>query len=113
MDNSTAEYTFIKAFFNNQQTPPHVDIKIATIPLSPDRASYEDDKTPGSEIGDYPERTGTIATSSTSYFPHPTPKKDVNVDLMWKQIMEPVLEYCQVSPFFSTRASLRIPFRTL
>ncbi len=99
MDNSTAEYAFIKSFFNNQQIFP-LDVKTsvpsATTPLSPDRVSFEDDKTPPrSEFGDELEKTVVMTGSSAAPF-QPPQTKAANVDLIWKQVMDPVLEYCQV-----------------
>ncbi|KAF8631583.1 hypothetical protein AX15_002333 [Amanita polypyramis BW_CC] len=99
MDNATAEYIFVKAFFNNQQTLSHPGVETSvpttTTPLSPDRTSFEDDKTNlGSETGDYPERADAMTASSTTLFPK-SKKEHINIDLIWKQIMEPVLEYCQ------------------
>ncbi|KAF8351571.1 vacuolar sorting protein [Amanita rubescens] len=95
MDNSTAEYAFIKSFFNNQQIFP-LDVKTsvpsATTPLSPDRVSFEDDKTPPrSEVGDEP----VVMTGSSAAPFQPPQSKAANVDLIWKQVMDPVLEYCQ------------------
>lgn len=113
MDNSTAEYVFIKSFFDNHQILP-LDVKTsipsATTPLSPDRASFDDDKShSASEVGD---DTGIMTGSSAASFTPPT-SKTTNVDIIWKQIMDPVLEYCQVSVFSCNRAALTFMHRTL
>ncbi|KAK2466118.1 hypothetical protein APHAL10511_001760 [Amanita phalloides] len=93
MDNSTAEYTFVRSFFSDQQFVPPSDIQTsipyAMTPLSPERLSFEDDKMiSGSEMGDNPDRAIVLTAPSLK-------KEHVNIDLIWKQIMEPVLEYCQ------------------
>ena len=116
MDNSTAEYVFIKSFFDSHQILP-LDVKTsipsATTPLSPDRASFDDDKShPGSEVGDYTEKTDIMTASSAASFAPPA-SKATNVDIIWKQIMDPVLEYCQVSVISCDRAALTSMHRTL
>lgn len=116
MDNSTAEYVFIKSFFNNYQILS-LDVKTsipsATTPLSPDRTSFDDDRShPGSEVGDYTEKTGIMTGSSSASFTPPT-SKATSVDIIWKQIMDPVLEYCQVSVIPCDQAALTFMRRTL
>ena len=73
----------------------NTSIPSATTPLSPDRASFDGDH-PGSEVGDFTERTGIMTGSSSASFT-PQTAQATNVDFIWKQVMDPVLEYCQVS----------------
>ncbi|KAF8639930.1 hypothetical protein AX17_001180 [Amanita inopinata Kibby_2008] len=101
MDNSTAEYTFVNAFFNNPQPYPPIDLKssktTATTPVSPDRESFaEDQSNVGSEFGEHLEVAGNTTAVSATFSPAtPSKKEPGSIDTIWKQIMEPVLEYCR------------------
>ncbi|KAM6495996.1 vacuolar sorting protein [Amanita muscaria] len=101
MDNSTTEYTFIKSFFNHSPTLPSLGsrnpIPVVHAPQSPDRLSFAEERTNiGSEWGDETQMTAGPAAPISTASPPSTLKKDQNnIDLIWKQVMEPVLEYCQ------------------
>ncbi|PFH51402.1 hypothetical protein AMATHDRAFT_74956 [Amanita thiersii Skay4041] len=96
MDNATAEHKFVNVFFNVDDNLVFGDLRsvVPTVstPLSPDRVSFTDDKTnEESEIGDYPDKISNLKMQS----PASARKNQAALDIIWKQIMEPVLEYCQ------------------
>ncbi len=96
MDNSTAEYAFLSSFFNVSPSIITLDTKHSSTPLlSPDRGVFSEVRSSGAS--DY---GGQQVASSTSDLAGTAKAKDeqVNYDLLWKQIFDPVLEYCKVNP---------------
>jgi len=101
MDNATAEHNFISNFFtadiltssdSQAHNSPHPN---ASFPF-PDNGgsqskfgsdSDEDQVDTASEINTSLQRGGTKA-------------EQTNSDTIWKQVLDPVLEYCQVRVFF-------------
>jgi hypothetical protein len=109
MDNVTAEYSFVTSFFS-QEAPTlslsfkeHNDLMLS--PTTTVKGGFDEPRsTFKSEIGGHVPRGRSIANSVN------TPRGDnmkmerAPLDVIWKQIMDPVLEYCQVcdakSPFY-------------
>ena len=99
MDNATAEYTFISSFFINEplQTVASSDSSSLFSPtlLSPtqEHASFG-----GSELGEK-RRTASVSSfnMTTPSFATAMKEDQAAADSIWKQVMDPVLEYCQVS----------------
>jgi hypothetical protein len=101
MDNATAEYNFISNFFttdifmalesqaHNSPYPP------APLPF-PDNGDSQ--SKPESDSG---EDQVDIATETYSRLQREgTKAEQANSDAIWKQVLDPVLEYCQVRVFF-------------
>lgn len=115
MDNATSEYAFITSFFAVEPAPAPSTSKeqstsgsmfSPTSMLSPSRGVYEDRSISGSDAGYSPQtpraRVDSFATS-VNLTPRPqnhsqsVPKTDRSVlDSIWKQVMDPILEYCQI-----------------
>ncbi|KAL1701623.1 Sac2 family-domain-containing protein [Schizophyllum commune] len=97
MDNATAEYTFISSFFINEplQTVASSDSSSLFSPtlLSPtqEHASFG-----GSELGEK-RRTASVSSfnMTTPSFATAMKEDQAAADSIWKQVMDPVLEYCQ------------------
>ena len=95
MDNATAEYTFVKGFFSIESKNP---LPPSTALLSPDGGNFVDNKSfAGSDHGggDRP------ATTPTDVMVAPRKEELAAADTIWKQILDPVLVYCEVSSFLS------------
>jgi hypothetical protein len=93
MDNATAEYIFVTTFF---QTSPERRIKVRndSIPSLPAQDSaFERRSQNGSENdGGQPTIADTISSANIA-----AAKSDQStLDAVWQQIMDPVLDYCQV-----------------
>ncbi|KAI0832302.1 Vps52-domain-containing protein [Trametes gibbosa] len=106
MDNATAEYSFITTFFAHEPRPPmHTKDSSRSIMspplLSPTNGDFEDTQShPGSDFGGEaaaPRRRVTSITSVMSAgLQEPSQKEDLaSLNALWKQVMEPVLDYCQ------------------
>lgn len=121
MDNATAEYAFISAFFAPPPTP--TPVSGAQSPTStgggalfspsepillPQDQSIEDIRRPsigGETVGSPPpiRRTLSLARSisndlhNSAIVPRNLSKEELaNLAALWKQVMEPTLNYCQV-----------------
>lgn len=116
MDNATAEYTFVTSFFAAEASVSPLSAKDTlfspTAMLTPVKGGFDDRRSvAGSEVGGQTSRTR--ADSLAPYTPtRAIMKADrVPLDAIWKQIMDPVLEYCQVddtiSPLFCCRPLTR------
>ena len=104
MDNATAEYTFVTAFFSYDAIGPTSESNSATLSptafLSPDRGTFiERRSTVGSDYGG--QRVRSAGMDSANGLPVNATQKEAQatVDALWKQIMDPVLAYCEVCPF--------------
>ncbi|KAI0796778.1 Vps52-domain-containing protein [Abortiporus biennis] len=106
MDNSTAEYTFVSTFFATDPLPtsPSKDPSNTLSPsslLSPTQGDYDEvrsnpgsDYTPGSPTT--PRRRVNSMNFAMSMGQSLSPKEEQNhLNNIWKQIMDPVLEYCK------------------
>jgi hypothetical protein len=101
MDNATAEYTFVKAFFSSDSTvptdEPSTSVTSPSELLSPDQGAFtEQQSMVGSDYGAQPVRSAS--TASANGFSVDATQKDAQatVDALWKQIMDPVLGYSEV-----------------
>jgi hypothetical protein len=94
MDNATAEYSFIRQFFNRDE-PTTTDSSATNDPATGDLGLEE--SVPGSpvELKRRESGLGSVRTMQNSA----AKKKadDVYFDGIWKQVMEPVLQYADVS----------------
>jgi vacuolar protein sorting-associated protein 52 len=97
MDNATAEYTFITTFFQVDPGPAAIEhihpFGSPTALLSP--GSYLEpnrQSQTGSDFDIQPSHDDSIRRVSTVA----VKEEQANMDAIWKQIMDPVLEYCQV-----------------
>ncbi|KAF9006504.1 Sac2 family-domain-containing protein [Cyathus striatus] len=100
MDNATSEYTFISSFF----APPHQDLQsgiaspTALLSPAPNTGLFAEPRSDtGSEYGG--QLSTPIAPVSGGnnglMLPAASKEEQVVVDTIWKQIFDPVLEYCQ------------------
>lgn len=100
MDNSTAEYAFISRFFD-----PNATVASPTSPLLSPRSSIPGDNVPPEFVGfNFPGRTrpGGVITDLPPPIAMPSrsntnKEQQALLDGLWKQVMDPALEYCQVS----------------
>lgn len=102
MDNTTAEYAFLSAFFNvppsiitvNAKEPP----LSPTASLSPERGAFSDLRS--SSTSDYGRHRavsgGSITFSDLTAGPN-SKEEQTSYDTLWKQIFDPVSEYCKVN----------------
>ena len=113
MDNATSEYAFISSFFSNdialpQQNSSSPAATGGTGIVSPDGAgSFFGMRSPsGSDFGLNVQQPLRSAMSSTTpglggfvSFVAKSKEEQAVIDTIWKQVMDPVLEYCQVRAF--------------
>lgn len=137
LDNGTAEYAFISSFFN---TPAVIQAHISSPPLSrsnsgigsngsmllsppqtsPTNGEFEETNNNGSEAGWTP-RARLSSINSVLGMPTPlsgTAEKDpkeeqANLSALWKQIFDPVLEYCQTYITTNLQPHPTIPLLTM
>jgi len=101
MDNGTAEYAFITRFFDE-----HAPIlSPVSSPVSPGPASSLPHEFGGFNFAGH-SRTGSVVLESPPPLATPvreniTKEHQVQLDTIWKQVMDPVLEYTQVGFFHS------------
>lgn len=101
MDNATAEYTFVKMFFSPKVILPTEDsdnsLLSPTLLLSPDRGGFLEQRSiSGSDYGGQRNRSASI-TGNTDFSVDAARKEaQATLDTIWKQIMDPVLGYCEV-----------------
>lgn len=106
MDNATAEYTFISSFFPNPASlpapEPRAQVPATATLLSPD-GSFGDTQTPtGSELGTpRPLSSTTPGLGGFVSFIAKSKGDQAVIDNLWKQVMDPVMEYCQVGQCLS------------
>lgn len=104
MDNATAEYAFVKTFFSVEVALPQSESSNLVLSpsalLSPDRGSFAEQRSnPGSEYGEQHNAISSIANAPSLLAAAVSIKEEqATTDALWKQIMDPVLEYCQVCP---------------
>jgi len=94
MDNATAEYSFVTDFFEKENRQP-------TAPLrTPSSVTFEERTDSGSEGRlTIPMATPTVGKGSAEQAQNDQIRKEERkaLDAIWKQIFDPVLEYCRVS----------------
>ncbi|RDX55491.1 Vps52-domain-containing protein [Lentinus brumalis] len=107
MDNATAEYAFITAFFANEPRPPLLskdsNNSIMSPPiLSPTKEAFDEPRSnPGSDFGSEsvsPRRrvtsiTGVMNAATQDQQSHK--EEQASLHAIWKQVMDPILDYCQ------------------
>jgi hypothetical protein len=105
MDNATAEYSFVTSFFALETEVSPRSSKDSNNAISSPTATLKggvDERRSAivSEVGEQARRTRADSIANSTYT---TPKQSstlkterVPLDAVWKQIMDPVLEYCQV-----------------
>jgi len=103
MDNATAEHMFVSTFFAAEPfippTPHTAELNNSALsPASPDRGTFADSRSNyesehGSKRQSITPGLGGFVTPMVS-----TKEEQADMDAIWKQVMDPVLEYCQVSP---------------
>ncbi len=104
MDNATAEYSFITSFFATEpQIPVHLKENSNTLSppslLSPLQGEFDDVRSNhGSEQGTLSRRrlSGINSSASLSLSGVSPKEEEANLTAIWKQIMDPVLEYAKV-----------------
>lgn len=112
MDNASAEYAFVITFFRSEPFAPPVakehDSALFSPPatlLSPDRAFDDRRSNAGSEMGTHlsrPFRSDGQEPRNATARPSLMDKVErAPLDAIWKQILDPVLEYCKVRSLFS------------
>jgi hypothetical protein len=96
MDNSTAEYTFLSTFFN---VPPLLGDTKQSL-LSPTGFRFPDASemrsSSASEFGGRVVSNGSATFSDLAAL-RGSKEEQANHDALWKQIFDPVLEYCKAS----------------
>ncbi|PPQ63425.1 hypothetical protein CVT24_004935 [Panaeolus cyanescens] len=101
MDNATAEYTFISSFFPNPASlpapEPRAQVPTTATLLSPDGGGFGDMQTPSaSDFGTpRPLSSTTPGLGGFMSFVAKSKEEQALVDNLWKQVMDPVMEYCQ------------------
>jgi hypothetical protein len=100
MDNAVAEYSFVTAFFNVQTKDTSTSssqeqrgaLFSPTSPLFPGQGGFADRRShAGSDFGG---NAGLeIASEATR---NATKAEQASLDAIWKHVLDPVLEYCQV-----------------
>ncbi|KAG0709778.1 Vps52-domain-containing protein [Suillus ampliporus] len=107
MDNATAEYTFVTAFFRSESfaPPPAKEPNSALFSpsatlLSPDCGFDDRRSNAGSEMGTHVSRplgsNGHKPRDATARPSVMDKAERAPLDAIWKQILDPVLEYCKV-----------------
>jgi Vps52 / Sac2 family len=100
MDNAVAEYSFVTAFFNFE-TDGRIREGITT-PFSPTATIYPGNggfADPESQGAFYLEGHADAQNDTGPTRQASTKVEQANFDAIWKQILDPVLEYCQVRGF--------------
>jgi len=114
MDNATAEYSFVTTFFATESSTVPPSSEESSNPLSSPtanvKASFDERHVVvRSEIGGHAQRARADSIAN------PIPRQNtfikterIPLDAIWKQIMDPVLEYCQVRDAASPETSYQL-----
>jgi vacuolar protein sorting-associated protein 52 len=98
MDNSSAEYSFIRQFFNRDEPPstgsPAADQSTGDLDV--------EESVPGSPVEIKRRQSDTAGIRAVQQTAAKRKADDAYFDGIWKQVMEPVLQYADVS-FFNAR----------
>ncbi|KAF8192463.1 vacuolar sorting protein [Pholiota molesta] len=100
MDNATAEYSFVSTFFNVHKTLPAPSEPLAPMPpsavLSPDGGTFTELLSPsGSDVeSKAPMSSTTPGVGGFVSFVAKSKEEQAALDAIWKQVMDPVMEYC-------------------
>lgn len=101
VDNATAEYSFISAFFKGHPTlAPAEPTAPPSAVLSPDGGTFTELLSPSiSEFGSKaPMSSTTPGLGGFVSFVAKSKEEQAAIDVIWKQVMDPVMEYCTVRP---------------
>ena len=106
MDNATTEHVFISSFFSNDTSlplrEPNTSTQLLSLIVSPDGgSSFSDMRSPsGSDFGQQPlSSTFTSTTPGLGGFVSfvaRSKEEQAAIDTIWKQVMDPVMNYSQV-----------------
>lgn len=101
MDNATAEYTFISTFFSAQKVQPPPELQAPAPPsaiLSPDGGTFTEVHSPlDSEFSALrPLSSTTPGLGGFVSFVAKSKEEQAAIDAIWKQVMDPVMEYTNV-----------------
>ena len=108
MDNATAEYAFITSFFSNETPGPRPDPVSPAPPavqsvVSPDGSSFFRIQSPsGSDFGQQQQPPSSALSTTTPglggfmSFVAKSKEDQAVIGTIWKQIMDPVMDYCTV-----------------
>ena len=105
MDNATAEYTFISTFFATQTSLPLAEpnsyAPASTAILSPDGGTSTELQSSSASESDahQPLSSTTPGLGGFVSFVAKSKEETAVIDGLWKQIMDPVMDYCQVGNF--------------
>ncbi|KAF8974178.1 Sac2 family-domain-containing protein [Flammula alnicola] len=99
MDNATAEYTFVSTFFTSQTALPPAEPQAPVPPsavLSPDGTFSELRSPSGSDDfgARQPLSSTTPGLGGFVSFVAKSKEEQATIDAIWKQVMDPVMEYC-------------------
>ncbi|KAF4619757.1 hypothetical protein D9613_005158 [Agrocybe pediades] len=98
LDNATAEYTFISTFFSSQKTlqPPEPQVPASSAILSPDGGTFTEVRSPTDSDfeGLRPMSSTTPGLGGFVSFVAKSKEEQATIDALWKQVMDPVMEYC-------------------
>lgn len=127
MDNATAEYSFVSNFFS-QTSPLFTEDNLSatlspTVLLSPAQDSFNDARsnadsdvlTPRNNRVVSSSSIGSLRFSSSTAAFNTAKQEQAILDNIWKQIFDPVLEYCHVRgpPFYlQVRFFFNVNFQT-
>ncbi|KAJ4497821.1 vacuolar sorting protein [Lentinula lateritia] len=95
MDNATAEYTFVKTFFTVESTLPTLDSQKSLLSPSTLLSPMERQSNSGSDYGGRNRVESISITGAPNSATHAAREEQSNVDTIWKQVFNPVLEYVQ------------------
>lgn len=109
MDNATAEYAFITSFFSVTSPAPRPDPvspapPVAQSVVSPDGSSFFGMLSPsGSDFAQHQPPLSSALTSTTTpglggfvSFVAKSKEDQAAIGSIWKQVMDPVMDYCTV-----------------
>jgi hypothetical protein len=99
MDNATAEYTFVTTFFTvDPISPQEIDNALFSPALLSPGGGERRMSVAGSEAGARRNRAASVVSAGGMQSLAAAVKEEqASSDAIWKQIMDPVLEYTQVS----------------
>ncbi|KAJ3710382.1 vacuolar sorting protein [Lentinula raphanica] len=95
MDNATAEYTFVKTFFTVDTTLPTLDSQKSLLSPSSLLSPMERQSIAGSDYGGKGRAENPSFASTLDSARSVAREEQANVDIIWKQVFAPVLEYVQ------------------
>lgn len=118
MDNSTAEYSFVSTFFASQKSLPPPDsphLPAAGSILSPDGGTFTELQSPSDSEFDGPRPMSSTTPGLGGFvsFVAKSKEEQATIDGIWKQVMDPVMEYCTVSQLSCQVCQSLIPSQPL